>query len=56
MRLDTVVEARDLEDEGKETGTQTEDSVLYDMMGERFSQELDFYKSMNINKKRQNVD
>ena len=52
MRLDTVVEARDLEDEGKETGTQTEDSVLYDMMGERFSQELDFYKNMNINKKK----
>jgi len=52
MRLDTLVEGGDLEDEGKEVATQTEDSVLYDMMGERFSQELDFYKNMNINKKK----
>ena len=31
--------------------TQTEDCELYDMMGERFSQELDYYKAMNMKKK-----
>lgn len=30
--------------------TQTEDCELYEMMGERFTQELEYYKMMNMNK------
>ena len=31
--------------------TQTEDCELYEMMGERFTQELEYYKTMNMKKK-----
>ena len=37
--------------ETAESATQTEDCELYEMMGERFSQELEFYKQMNIKKR-----
>ena len=37
--------------ETTESTTQTEDCELYEMMGERFSQELEFYKQMNIKKR-----
>ena len=33
------------------TTTQTEDCELYEMMGERFTQELEYYKTMNMKKK-----
>ena len=50
MRLDTVIEVRDQEEEPKNATTQTEDCELYKMMGERFNEELDFYKNAVINK------
>ena len=37
--------------ETADSTTQTEDCELYEMMGERFSQELEFYKQMNIKKR-----
>ena len=37
--------------ETAEMTTQTEDCELYEMMGERFSQELDYYRTMNMKKK-----
>tara|TARA_S200000501_G_scaffold355617_2_gene377507 strand:+ start:1336 stop:1725 length:390 start_codon:yes stop_codon:yes gene_type:complete len=40
------------ENKNTEATTQTEDCQLYEMMGDRFNQELDFYKQMNINKKK----
>lgn len=50
MRLDTVIEVRDQEEEPKNATTQTEDCELYKMMGERFNEELDFYRKAVINK------
>ena len=54
MKLDTVIEVRDKEEEPKNVTTQTEDCELYKMMGERFNEELDFYKNAVINKKKGN--
>ena len=36
--------------ETKETTTQTEDNDLYEMMGKRFNEELDYYRKMNMRK------
>tara|TARA_B100000131_G_scaffold21811_1_gene21005 strand:- start:490 stop:885 length:396 start_codon:yes stop_codon:yes gene_type:complete len=50
---ETVIDVKIVdENTSTEATTQTEDSQLYEMMGERFNQELDFYKKMNINKKK----
>lgn len=54
MKLDTVIEVRDQEEEPKNVTTQTEDCELYKMMGQRFNEELDFYKNAVINKKKGN--
>lgn len=54
MKLDTVIEVRDKEEEPKNVTTQTEDCELYKMMGQRFNEELDFYKNAVINKKKGN--
>ena len=50
---ETIIDVK-IVDENKSTEatTQTEDCQLYEMMGDRFNQELDFYKQMNINKKK----
>ena len=47
------IETGDIEKSNPKTDvtTQTEDCELYEMMGERFSQELDYYKAMNMKKK-----
>ena len=37
--------------ETSESATQTEDCELYEMMGDRFSRELEYYKQMNIKKR-----
>ena len=50
---ETVIDVKIVDkNKNTEATTQTEDCQLYEMMGDRFNQELDFYKQMNINKKK----
>ena len=49
--INTKLEPIEEQVETTESTTQTEDCELYEMMGERFSQELEFYKQMNIKKR-----
>ena len=50
---ETVIDVKIIDESMKNVAsTQTEDCQLYEMMGERFNEELDFYKNMNINKKK----
>ena len=50
---ETVIDVKIIDESVKNVAsTQTEDCQLYEMMGERFNEELDFYKNMNINKKK----
>ena len=49
--INTKLEPIEEQVETADSTTQTEDCELYEMMGERFSQELEFYKQMNIKKR-----
>ena len=56
---ETVIDVKILDEpketkETTETTTQTEDCQLYEMMGQRFNDELDFYKNAVINKNKNN--
>lgn len=48
---ETVIDVKIIDETKKnEATTQTEDCQLYEMMGARFNEELDFYKNAVINK------
>ena len=49
--IDIETGATTTKNESIDMTTQTEDCELYEMMGERFTQELEYYKTMNMRKK-----